>query len=78
MQKRCDNCKHWTICRYTDEYSKVFEEIVVKVQEPFEVNLDCRHFYSNLDYRTVHSYLNDLNSAGVSTRAPEAYLKAHN
>ena len=77
MQKRCDTCKHWAICKYTDVYSKVFEEIIVKVQEPFEVNLDCQHFSSNVDYRTVHSYLNDLNCTGVSTRAPEAHLEAY-
>lgn len=64
LVKRCNDCNHRDICKHKDDYDNVIREINIKIPEPFQLELRCKHYYSTATYLTAggNDYYNLCNT----------------
>lgn len=70
MKFLCQECEHKAICKFEDTYRRVLDNLQMKIDAPFTLELKCPYFtvkpalYLNtLDYNTTSTTGSTLNLA---------------
>jgi hypothetical protein len=74
MKLLCNECSHNKICKFKKSYLSTVDSLSIKIPTPFDLELKCPHFSSNVNSYYNHYNLTCTNTTDSLCTAPESLV----